>query len=55
MLINNPREGIEALLGQEPVPEEDRIYYLTSKEFDSPKLRARVLGELEIPKKKEAF
>lgn len=55
MLIDNPREDIEKLLGYEPVPEEDRVYYLIPKEFDSPKPRARVLGELEIPKKKEAF
>ena len=55
MLINEPHEGIEELFEYEPVPEEDRAYYLTPKEFDSPKPRARVLGEIEMFSMKEAF
>lgn len=55
MLIDNPRKGIEELPEHEPVPEEDRIYYLTPKEFDSPEPRARVLGEIEMISMKEAF
>ena len=53
MLMNEPREDIEELLEYEPVPEEDRVYYLTPKEFDSPKPRARVLGEMEMISIKE--